>query len=381
MNKEFLVFGRPSIGEEEIAEVVSSLRDGWLGTGPKVAQFEKEFRNFTRSSYSCALSSCTAGLHLGLMSLNLEPQSEVITTPLTFCATVNAIIHAGLKPVLADVDPYTGNIDAENILEKVTDKTTALIPVHLTGYPCNMDSIMDLAQENQLKVVEDCAHAIETLWNGQQVGTIGDLGVFSFYATKNVVTGEGGMVLSRREDLIRKVKSLSLHGMTADAWGRFSDSGYKHYRVVEAGFKYNMMDLQAAIGLHQLRKVMDNWARRQKIWHYYREEFMNLPLDMPLYPAEEHRHAYHLFSPRITKDASLERDEFLNKMTDHGIGVGVHYLSIPEHPYYRNNFQWRPEDYPQAMKIGRSTISLPLSPGLTDNDVDRVVRTVKEILE
>ena len=380
-DKPFIVFGRPAIEREEIDEVVDSLEDGWIGTGPKVARFEQEFREFVESPYSCALSSCTAGLHLALLALDLEPGSEVITTPMTFCATVNAIIHAGLTPVLADVDKSTGNIDPESVVEKITERSRALVPVHLAGLACDMTRLMDISSSHKLRVVEDCAHAVESTFEGKQAGTLGDLGVFSFYATKNVVTGEGGMVISENQELVEKIKSASLHGMTADAWGRFSDSGYKHYRVTSAGFKCNMMDLQAAIGIHQLRRVMKNWERRKKVWEFFHSELLDLPLDLPARGAEKNRHAFHLFAPRLQDGAGITRDEFLNQMTHDGIGVGVHYLSIPEHPFYRERYGWTPDDFPNAAKIGRRTFSLPLSPSLTDSDVERIVSAVKRALK
>lgn len=380
MREDFLVFGQPQVDQPEIDEVVDSMEAFWLGTGPKVAQFERDFMAYTGADNAAALSSCTAGLHLSLLALNLAPGDEVITTPLTFCATVNAIIHVGATPVLADVDPATGNIDADRIREKITDRTRALLPVHMTGYPCDMDEIMKIAEQHDLLVVEDCAHAIETRFRGQQAGTFGQAGVFSFYATKNVATGEGGMVISENEALIARIKTLSLHGLTADAWSRFSDAGYKHYFVVEAGFKYNMMDLQAAIGIHQLARIESNWVRRQEIWLRYRDRIAHLPVLLPAMPANDMRHAYHLFTLGIENDAPMSRDEFLESMTERRIGVGVHYLSIPEHPYYQERYGWRAEDYPNAMRLGRKTISLPLSAKLTDNDVEDVIDAVSEVL-
>jgi dTDP-4-amino-4,6-dideoxygalactose transaminase len=381
MRDDFLVFGQPQIHQAEIDEVVDSMESYWLGTGPKVARFEKEFMAYTGAPNAAALSSCTAGLHLSMLALDLKEGDEVITTPLTFCATVNAIIHVGAKPVLADVDPVTGNIDPDEIRRKISNRTRALLPVHMTGLPCDMDEIMQIAKDHELLVVEDCAHAIETQFRGRQAGTIGDVGVFSFYATKNVATGEGGMVISANEELIARIKTLSLHGMTADAWSRFSDTGYKHYFVVEAGFKYNMMDLQAAIGIHQLARIEDNWERRQEIWLRYREALAKLPVDLPPVPGNHVRHAYHLFTLGVRDNAPVSRDELLVQLTEKKIGVGVHYMSIPEHPFYQDKFGWRPEEFPHAMRIGRQTISLPLSSKLTDSDVNDVIAAVMEILE
>ena len=256
MREEFLVFGAPLIEAAEIDEVVETLRSGWLGTGPKVARFESDFCRYKAGwGYPVAVNSCTAALHLSLLAAGVGPGDEVITSPMTFCATVNAIIHAGGTPVLADVDPATMNIDPQQIRDRITEKTKAILPIHFAGRPCEMDAIMAIANERGLQVIEDCAHAIETTYHGQHAGTFGDFGCFSFYVTKNVVTGEGGMILAKTEETASRLKTLALHGMSKDAWKRFSDSGYQHYQVVESGFKYNMMDIQAAIGIHQLNRV------------------------------------------------------------------------------------------------------------------------------
>ncbi|MCM0755427.1 DegT/DnrJ/EryC1/StrS family aminotransferase [Desulfovibrio aminophilus] len=379
--ERFLIFGSPLILQEEVDEVVASMRSGWLGTGPKVARFQTDFAAYVGAPHAAALNSCTAALHLALVALDLKPGDEVITTPLTFCASVNAIIHAGATPVLADVDPRTMNIDPERVREKITPRTRAILPVHFAGRPCDMDALTALAREHGLFLVEDCAHAIETTWRGRHVGAFGDLGCFSFYATKNVATGEGGMVVSSDAERMARIKILGLHGMSADAWKRFGDEGYKHYFVVEAGFKYNMMDLQAAIGIHQLARVEGNLVRRRAVWEMYDKAFAGLPLGLPAPEEPETRHARHLYTVLVDKDrCGVSRDEFLTRMTREGIGVGVHYLSVPEHPYYQQRFGWRPEHWPEAMNIGRRTVSLPLSPKLSDADVADVVEAVRLIL-
>ncbi|MBI1903433.1 MAG: DegT/DnrJ/EryC1/StrS family aminotransferase [Planctomycetia bacterium] len=377
----FLVFGAPLIEDAEIQEVVDCLKSGWLGTGPKVARFEEEFRKYKRAHHAVALNSCTAALHLSLLVAGVGPGDEVITTALTFCATVNAIIHAGATPVLADVDPRTLNIDPREIVRKITARTRAIVPVHFAGRPCDMDGILDLARRHALKIVEDCAHAAEAEYRGQPVGTFGDFGCFSFYATKNIATGEGGMVLARREEDAARMKTLALHGMSKDAWKRFSDDGYRHYQVVEAGFKYNMMDLQAAIGLHQLARVETAWRRRREIWDRYQSAFSDLPVVAPPPPELSTRHSFHLYSILIDPDrAGMSRDEFLGAMTAQNIGIGVHYVAIPEHPFYRDRFGWQPDDYPHAVRTGRQTVSLPLSAKLSDADVDDVVAAVRRTL-
>lgn len=381
VRKKFLVFGSPLIKQEDIDEVISSMKSGWLGTGPKVSRFEADFAKYKDAKYTAAVNSGTAALHLSLLAAGLKSKDEVITTPMTFCATINAIIHAGATPVLADVEHATLNIDPEKVEEKITSKTKAILPVHFAGRPCNMDALGSIAARHNLKIIEDCAHAIETEYKGRKAGTFGDFGCFSFYVTKNVITGEGGMVISNNKEDAARIKMLALHGMSKDAWKRFSDEGYKHYYVVECGFKYNMMDLQAAIGIHQLDRVELNWQRRHEIWQAYNRAFDNLPLNVPAPVEPDTRNAYHLYTILIDEGiAGMSRDDFLNSMTAHNIGVGVHYLSIPEHPYYQQKFGWKPEDYPNAMRIGRQTISLPMSAKLTDEDVEDVTKTVQNIL-
>jgi dTDP-4-amino-4,6-dideoxygalactose transaminase len=379
--ENLLVFGAPAIEEAEIEEVVASMRSGWLGTGPKVAAFEKAFAAYKGVPQAIAVNSCTAALHLSLLAAGVQPGDEVITTPLTFCATLNAILHAGGTPVLADVDPFTMNIDPRQVEAALSPRTRALLPVHFAGRPCEMDALGAIAVRHGLKIIEDCAHAIETEYQGKKAGTFGDFGCFSFYVTKNLVTGEGGMILARDPDDCATLMMLALHGMSKDAWKRFSDTGYKHYQVLAAGFKYNMMDLQAAIGIHQLKRIEANRLRRQEIWQRYDEALVDLPLATPAEPRPEARHAYHLYTILIDEQrAGLRRDDFLEAMTAENIGVGVHYLSIPEHQYYQRRFGWRPEQFPNAMRLGRQTVSLPLSARLTDADVDDVITAVRRIL-
>jgi dTDP-4-amino-4,6-dideoxygalactose transaminase len=380
-SEPFIVFGSPQIGEEEIAEVVATLRSGWIGSGPRVARFEQAFAAYKSVPAAAALASCTAALHLALLALDLREGDEVVTTPLTFCATVNAIVHAGATPVLADVDPVTMNIDPARVAERITPRTRAILPVHLAGRPCDMDALLALADRHDLAIVEDCAHAIETEYRGRKAGTLGDFGCFSFYATKNVVTGEGGMVVARRGEHLDRIRVLGLHGMSRDAWKRFSDAGYRHYVVDEVGFKYNMMDLQAALGIHQLARVEQNWSRRRAIWDVYQRAFAGLPVQLPAEPDPDTRHAYHLYQLRIdARRAGIARDDFLDAMTQRGIGVGVHYLGLGEHPAYRRLFGWRPDDWPVATRIGRETVSLPLSPKLDDGQVERVIAAVTDVL-
>ena len=379
--EDFLIFGSPLIGKEEMREVLHCLETGWLGTGPKVARFECEFREYKKAAYAVAVNSCTAALHLSLLAAGLRPGDEVITTAMTFAASVNTIIHAGAQPVLADVNPKTLNVDPEHVERLITERTKAILPVHFAGRPCDMDALCAIADRHGLMIIEDCAHAIETTYKGKHVGTFGPFGCFSFYATKNLATGEGGMVLAQDEERANRIKVLALHGMSKDAWKRFSDDGYKHYQVVECGYKYNMMDIQAALGIHQLHRIDENWKRRQQVWTTYQQELRDLPLTLPEPPEEDTRHGYHLYTILVDAERTgITRDQFLTAMTAENIGVGVHYQSIPVHPYYQERFGWRPEDYPHSLRIGQQTVSLPLSAKVTDQDVADVILAVRKVL-
>lgn len=383
MNAPFIVFGAPDIGDAEIREVLATMESGWLGTGPRVAEFEAQFAALKEvgPQQVGAMNSCTAALHLSLLVAGVGPGDEVITSPLTFCATANAILHTGAKPVLVDVDPLTMNIDPAGIEPKITARTKALLPVHFAGLPCAMDEINAIAQQHRLAVIEDCAHAVEATYRSRPTGTLGDFGCFSFYANKNITTGEGGMVLARNPEQMVRIRTLALHGMSRDAWSRFSDSGYKHYQVMDAGFKYNMMDLQAAIGLHQLKRIANGWEKRQAIWQRYQSAFANAPVVCPSEPPAHVRHAFHLYPVLIDETrCAISRDVFMARMAAQGIGVGVHYLALPEHPYYQQHLGWHPDDTPLATAIGRQTVSLPIGPALLEKEVARVIAALFKCL-
>lgn len=370
----FIVFGAPRIEEPEIEEVVQCLRSGWVGTGPKVNKFESIFKKYKETGHAMALNSCTAALHLSMFAAGIGPGDEVITTPMTFCATINAIIHCGATPVLADCNRQTMNILPEEIEKKVTARTKAILPVHFAGRSCDMDAIMELARLYDLLVIEDCAHAIETEYHGKKAGTFGDIGCFSFYVTKNVITGEGGMVITDDDRFASRIKVLGLHGMSKDAWKRFSDDGYRHYQVLHAGYKYNMMDIQAAMGIHQLKRVEKNWKKRENIWNQYNEAFKDLPCFLPSIPEPGTRHAYHLFTPLLDIERmGKTRDRVMNEMQAENIGTGVHYLPVHLHPFYRKTFGWKMGDFPNAEWIGERTISIPLSAALSSKDVEDVI--------
>jgi dTDP-4-amino-4,6-dideoxygalactose transaminase len=379
--ESYLVFGSPQLLEDEIDEVMETLRSAWIGTGPRVARFEEGFREYVGAEHALAVHSCTAALHLAMVALELKPGDEVIVPAMTFASTANAVIHAGARPVLADVDRKTMCLTAAEVSRRLTERTRAVIPVHFAGRACDVERIVELAGAHRLAVIEDCAHAIETLAGGRHAGTFGDFGAFSFYATKNVVTGEGGMVTTASADHAARIKRLALHGLSADAWKRFSDEGFKHYEVVEPGFKYNMMDLQAALGIHQLARVEANLSRREEIWRRYDEAFAGLPAFVPPLPAPGTRHARHLYTLLLDLDRlDATRDEVMVELHRQNIGTGIHYRALHLHPYYRETFGYAPGDLPNAEWISDRTISLPLSPKLGDEDVEDVVAAVTRAL-
>jgi dTDP-4-amino-4,6-dideoxygalactose transaminase len=376
----YIVFGSPSIGAEEIAAVVRTLESCWIGTGPRVHELQEKLAQYVGARHAVAVSSCTAALHLAMVVSGVGAGDEVITTPMTFCATANAIVHTGATPVFADCLREGMNIDPAAIEAAITPRTKALLPVHFAGRPADLDAIGAIARKHGLLVIEDAAHAIEGAYHGRKIGAIGDLTCFSFYVTKNMTTGEGGMVTTNDAELAKKIQVYGLHGLSADAWSRFSDKGYKHYEVVFPGFKYNLTDLAASIGLAQLDKLEGWLRRRNEIWRLYDEAFADLPVVCPA-PAEEHTvHARHLYTLLLRDEAPVDRDTFLSRMHQRKIGTGVHYRAVHTHPYYRERFGFRPEQFPVAHWIGERTVSLPLTPKLGEREVERVVAAVRAIL-
>jgi dTDP-4-amino-4,6-dideoxygalactose transaminase len=329
-----------------------------------------------------AVNSCTAALHLALRELRLEAGDEVITSAMTFCATANTIIHAGLKPVFADCDRATMNLDLADAEKRLTHRTKAILPVHFAGRPCEMDALMAFAESHGLKVVEDCAHAVESTHRGRHCGTFGDFGCYSFYVTKNMTTVEGGMVVCREASSADRIKTLALHGMSKDAWRRFSDQGYVHYEVVEPGFKYNLTDLAAAFGIHQLARIETAYARRLELWNAYMKGLQNLPLILPASIPSHVRHSLHLFTCLVDdRRTAITRDQVLAELHRLKIGAGVHYRALHLHRYYREAFGYKDGDFPNAEFIGDRTFSIPLSVAVTDEDAADVIRALKEILE
>jgi dTDP-4-amino-4,6-dideoxygalactose transaminase len=347
-----------------------------------VAEFERRLQSYLGAPSAVAVSSCSAALQLALRVLDLPPGAEVITTAMTFCATANAIVHAGCEPVFADCDRATLNIDPDDVRRKVTPRTRAILPVHFAGRPCDMEALGRIAAEHRLAVVEDAAHALDATVDGRHCGTLGDFGCFSFYVTKSLTTVEGGLVVARDARAADRIRTLALHGMSADAWRRFGDEGFRHYEVVEPGFKYNLTDLAAAIGLHQLGSVEARWRRREQIWRCYEAELAGLPLVLPAPPAPGTRHALHLFTCLVDDTRTkVTRDQVLARLHGLRIGAGVHYRPVHEHPWYRRTFGARTGRLPNAEWVGARTVSLPLTGGMTDDDAADVVRALRLIFE
>jgi UDP-4-amino-4,6-dideoxy-N-acetyl-beta-L-altrosamine transaminase len=377
---KFVPFASPLISDDEIAEVVDTLKSGWLTTGPKVQRFEKEFAQFVGSKYAIAVSSCTAALHLALVATGIGPGDEVITTPFTFVATANVILHVGAKPIFVDIRPDTFNIDVEKISAVITPKTRAIIPVHYAGQPCEMDEIMEIATKHKLLVIEDAAHAIAAEYKGRKVGTIGDVTCFSFYATKNLMTGEGGMVTTNHAELAEKIRILSLHGMSKDAWKRYTATGSWYYEVLSPGYKYNMTDIQASLGIHQLQKLEIFQKRREEIVKAYNQAFAGLDAVVPPFVQPGVKHAWHLYVIKIVPERlKIDRNRFIEALKEEGVGTSVHFIPVHLHPYYREKFGFKRGDFPRAEEAYDRVISLPLYPKMSDEDVGHVIEAVRKV--
>jgi dTDP-4-amino-4,6-dideoxygalactose transaminase len=381
MSEEFLPFSRPSISQAAIDEVVACLQSGWITTGPRVKRFEADLSAYLSAPYCLALSSATAGLHVALLALGLKPGDEVITTPLTFAATANTIVLAGAKPVFVDVDPGTLNMDVGHLAAAITPRTRAILPVHFAGLPVDMDPLYALAAKHGLRVIEDAAHAIGTEYKGRRIGAFGDTQVFSFHPNKNMTTGEGGCITTRDPGLAEKSALLRFHGMDREAWDRFGKKGSQHYEIVLPGFKYNMMDMQAALGIHQLAQLDEFIDKRTLLAQTYQQQLADWPaLTLPRTPTFAHRHAWHLYTPRINPEAAgLDRDAFMAAMKERNIGTGLHYQPVHLYPYYREHYGFKPGDFPHAEHIGARIVSLPLFPALRESDQARVIEAMRDI--
>ncbi len=378
--QEFLPFAPPLIGEEEINEVVATLRSGWITTGPKTKRFETNLAAYLGASGALALNSCTAALHTALVTLGVGPGDEVITTPLTFAASVNVIEHVGARPVLVDVEADTLNIDPALVERAITPRTKAIIPVHFAGHPVDLDPLYDAAQRRGLAVLEDAAHALAARYKGRLIGSGENPVAFSFYATKNLTTGEGGM-LTGNPEFLERARLISLHGMSRDAWKRYDKGGKWYYEVLYPGFKYNMTDIQAALGLWQLKKLPGFEERRRAVVALYdqafaQEDALETPVERP-----EVEHAWHLYVLRLRLEAlRIDRDQFIEELTNRNIGTSVHFIPIHLHPYYRDKYAFTPESYPIAYSNYRRMISLPLNVRLSDADVADVIEAVRDVV-
>lgn len=390
MRDRFLPFSPPLIGEDEINEVIDTLRSDWITTGPKVKRFEEEFAKFVHAPDALALNSGTAALHLALLALGIGPGDAVITSPLTFCSAVHVIEHVGATPILSDVEPDTLNLDPEGVrrqIERAEGRVKAIMPVHLYGHPCERDALLKIAAEYHLAVIEDAAHSLPAYYKGRPIGSLSAtdsvpvMTCFSFYATKNLTTAEGGM-LTGSKSLLDRARQWSLHGMSRDAWKRYGANGAWAYDVICPGYKYNMTDIQAALGLQQLRKLNESHAKRCAIVQRYNSAFESREdLELPVERADT-QHAWHLYVIRLNLDRTqISRDQFINEMRDRNIGCSVHFIPVHLLQYYREKYGFKPEQFPNAFHAFQRMVSLPLSPRMSQQDVEDVVEAVTEILD
>ena len=378
--RKFITFGKPCYDKNDIKLVNEVLKSKWIGTGKKTLEFENNFSKYKNIKYSLALNSCTAALHLSLLSLNIKKGDEVITTPLTFCSTINSILHVVAVPVLADIDENTLNIDPKKILKKINKKTKAIIVVHFAGLSCDMDEILKISKKHSIRVIEDCAHAIETKYKNKQAGTLGDTGCFSFYSTKNITTSEGGMLTTKNKKLADRVKKLRLHGLSRDAWKRYSNVGkYKTYDIYEPGFKYNLTNMNAALGINQLKKINFFWKKRKKIWDFYNSKLSELPIKLPPKIPKGYKHAYHLYTIIIDKSkTNKSREEAINYLQKNRIGIGIHYNSIQSFKYYKNKVKFSNAELKVSDSICKNIFSIPIYPDLKKVDQIYIIKKIKD---
>ena len=377
----FIPYSPPLIGEEEIQEVVDTLRSDWITTGPRTRQFEQDFAAYVHGPSALAFNSCTAALHTTLVASGIGPGAEVITTPMTFCATVNVIEQVGARPVLVDIEPDTLNIDPQRVADAITPQTKALIPVHYAGHPVDLTPLRKLARRHNLLLLEDAAHALPATYQGKMIGAGNNPVAFSFYATKNLTTGEGGMLTGTPEFLDR-ARIVMLHGMSRDAWNRYDAGGSWYYEVVMPGFKCNMMDIQAALGIWQLRKLHDFHARRQAVAAAYTEAFRDIDtLEVPACRPDV-GHAWHLYVLRLRPELlSISRNHFIEALTEKGIGTSVHFIPIHMHPFYRDKYGYQPSDFPVTYTNYLRLLSLPLNARISDAEVERVIDAVLSLVK
>ncbi|MEK6646937.1 MAG: DegT/DnrJ/EryC1/StrS family aminotransferase [Candidatus Firestonebacteria bacterium] len=380
---EFLPFAKPYISNKEIDEVVSTLKSGWLTTGPKTKEFEKKFANYIGAKFAVAVNSCTSALHLSLLCAGVKKNDEVITSPYTFIATANTILYCGAIPKFVDINPNTGNIDVHKISSKIKSRTRVLLPVHFGGLPCDMKEILHIAKNKKVTVVEDAAHSLSSQYNGKKIGVFGKFTCFSFYVTKNITTGEGGMITFDDERFQKDLRILSLHGMSQDAWNRYSKEGSWYYEVVRLGYKYNMTDINASIGLHQLENAEKFLKIRTKIAKQYNEAFKNLDGILPLSGVTDNsKHSWHLYVIRLdNKVLKINRNKFAQALIKENVGISVHFIPVHLHPFYRKRFNLKRGDFPEAEKLYDSAISLPIYPKMTESQIYDVISAVKKLVQ
>ena len=380
----FLPFGAPVIGDDEIEEVVATLRSGWIGTGPRCWRFETQIAEYVAAANAITASSCTAALHLALLAAGVGPGDEVIVPSMTFAATSNVVEHVGAIPRFVDVDPRTLNIDTAALEAAITPATRAVIPVHFGGLPCDMDEITQIARHHGIIVIEDAAHAIGAEYRGRMIGSISDFTCFSFYPNKNMTTGEGGAVCTDREEFVERLKVLRLHGLSADAWRRFASKRLILSEAVVPGYKYNMTDLQAALGIHQLRRLPEFLERREQIAAFYDDAISDawgLRRQFRPLVGSGSRHALHLYVLMLDMaEFRVSRNEIVEALLAENIGAAIHYRALHMQPFYANKYDFKPSDYPVAAEIGESILTLPCSPGMSDMDAESVVVAVDKVL-
>lgn len=384
LENKFLPFALPDVGGEEIEEVVDTMKSGWLTTGPKTKRFERDFAAFIGHGVEAiAVNSATAGLHLALEAIGVRAGDEVITTPYTFTATAEVISYLGAHPVFVDICEDTLNIDPSKIEAALSPKTKAIIPVHFSGLACEMDAILNIAKKHDLRVIEDAAHAFPTTYQDSLIGTLeSDVVVYSFYATKTMTTGEGGMIVTKNADIAKRCKTMRLHGISEDVFERYTATRPRwYYEVIAPGFKYNMTDIAASLGIHQLKKAYTFQQRRAEIAEFYHRNFADLPLKLPSKPKSRDTHAWHLFVIRLTEGVPVTRDTFIEKMFSLGIGCSVHFIPLHLHPFWKERYHLQPSDFPIATQQYEKAVSLPIYTKMTDDDVRRTISSVRTVLE
>ena len=395
LSDKFLPFSQPSIEKEEVNEVLEVLKSGWITTGPKVKLFEREFADYVGCKHAVAVNSCTAALHLALEAIGIKEGDEILTSPMTFAATGEVIRYFNAKPIFVDIDPVTMNVDAQMVKEVIEkkgrdggqSKLKAILPVHYAGYPCDMDALMAIASEYKLKIIEDAAHAFPARYQGKMIGTIGDITCFSFYATKNITTGEGGMITTDNEEYAERARIMSLHGISKDAWKRYTAEGSWYYEIIAPGYKYNLTDIAAALGVAQLRKADIFLARRAHIATLYNEAFRDLSeIDLPMDQGgwadrDGTKHSWHLYVIKLNlENLTVDRNKFIDELKTRGIGTSVHFIPLHLHPYYLKVFGYKPEDFPVAYQTYRRIISLPIYAKMTDKDAEEVIEAVIDVI-